>query len=282
MGYCANAEKRLRSLLSKPGGGDAAALIRVLGLLSMLAMFGLLAELIHEILFDQTFGTFDSQVFRWLQNLSSPALDKLFLASTRLGNPPALLAVVVACGAMLLLTRRVVEALAFAGCFAGTAVTMMALKWLLLRNRPAPAIPLLSESSSAFPSAHASLSLVAYVFAAYIVAQQAKTVRYRMLFLGVGLGFASLIGFSRLFLGVHWLSDVLGGYALGGIWLALLLTVTELRRLGRPAPRPEDQSPAVRGALILLGACLVLFLVVYVIFGCTSGIGADCHEWPLL
>lgn len=273
----------MRRLLRKLGNGHAAALILLLGLLSMVAMFGLLAELIHEILFDQTFGTFDLQVFRWLQNLGTPALDRVFLASTRLGNPPALLAVVAACGAMLLLTRRVVEAIAFAGCFAGTAVTMMALKWLLLRNRPAPAIPLLSESSSAFPSAHASLSLVAYVFAAYIVAQQAKTASYRVLFLGTGLGFAFLIGLSRVFLGVHWLSDVLGGYALGGIWLALLLTVIELRRLRTPAPRAEHlQSPAVRRALILLVAGLALFLVVYVIFGCTSGVGADCHEWPLL
>lgn len=239
-------------------------LIALLGILSAAAAFGLLLEFIAEIWFGHALGMVDRQVFHGLQNLRSPLLDQWFVIITRLGNAPALLAVGVACAALLLLARRGFVALAMAGCFAGAGMTVLSLKWLLYRHRPVPAVPLISENNPAFPSAHASLSLVIYVFAAYLVARWLRSGHLRVLALGAGLGLAFLIGLSRLYLGVHWLSDVLGGYALGGMWLALLVTLVELRRIERPPSECSHRhQAAMRWGLMLLLPLLILFLGLY-------------------
>lgn len=256
--------KRLQRLLQARGRERIAHLVVLLGILSGAASLGLLLELIGEIWFERAPGAFDLRFFHWLQSLRSPLLDGVFITITRLGNTPALVAVTVASGTLLLLSRRGLEALVLAGCFAGNMVTVVALKWLLQRSRPVPAVPLVPENNPAFPSAHASLSLVVYVFAAYLIAQQLGALRTRLAALCIGLGFALLIGVSRLYLGVHWLSDVLGGYALGGVWLALLLTTAELRRIAHPAPAPGDaRCTSVKWGLFLLAPALILFLLLY-------------------
>lgn len=258
------AVKRRHQLQQVITGRQAWYLIVLLGILSAAAAFGLLLELIEEIWFGRALGMVDLQVFYWLQNLRSPLLDQWFVIITRLGNAPALQAVGVACGALLLLARRGFEALAMAGCFAGTGITVLSLKWLLYRHRPVPAEPLISENNPAFPSAHASLSLVIFVFAAYLVARWLRSTHLRVLALGVGLGLAFLIGLSRLYLGVHWLSDVLGGYALGGMWLALLVTMAELRRYQQPPLEyTHRHQAAMRWGLVLLLPALILFLGLY-------------------
>ncbi len=245
-------------------GTPVSYLIVVLGILSAAASIGLLVELIEEIWIDHALGVVDLNVFYWWQNLRSPLLDQWFVIITRLGNVPALLAVAVACGAMLLLAQRGFDVLAMVGCFAGAGMTVLTLKWMLYRNRPVPAVPLISESNPAFPSAHASLSLVIYVFAAYLIARELRSTRNCLLVLGAGLGLAFIIGLSRLYLGLHWFSDVLGGYALGGAWLALLVTIAELRRVDQPPLEYFHlHQAAMRCGLALLLPALLLFLGLY-------------------
>ena len=112
----------------------------------------------------------------------------------------------------------------------------MVLKWLLVRSRPEPALALLAVDNPAFPSAHASMSLVVYVLAAYLIARRLQRPGVGRSVVAGGLVLALLIGLSRLYLGVHWLSDVLGGYALGGLWLAALVAILERQRCRRCLP----------------------------------------------
>lgn len=245
--------------------GHLAYLIVLLGVMSGAASFLLLLELVEEIWFESEIGAFDLRFFQWMQGLSSASLDGLFLTVTRLGNAPALMAVAATMGVLLLLARRVFVTIAMAGCFAGTAATVMAMKWLLQRDRPVPPLPLILTDNPAFPSAHATLSLVVYVFCAYLVAQHLGTISKRVSILGIGFSLAFLIGLSRLYLGVHWLSDVLGGYALGGVWLALLVTITEVHRIKHPRPRLDH----VRLRWMTWGVCLLIpALILYLLLYC--------------
>ena len=108
------------------------------------------------------------------------------------------------------------------------------LKALFARPRQHFEHPLLVETSYSFPSGHAMGSLLAYGMLAYFAVLALGSWRSR-----VGAVFAVallvlLIGLSRMYLGVHYLSDVAAGYAAGGVWLSALITAAEtVRRRGK-------------------------------------------------
>jgi membrane-associated phospholipid phosphatase len=111
----------------------------------------------------------------------------------------------------------------------GSAGVLFALKELIGRPRPLGPIPAYIETSFSFPSGHATLSIAFFAFLLWTVYGSMSPLWKRS-----GLISASIIilaiGFSRLYLGVHYLSDVLAGYILGGVFMALgIATVRKLR-----------------------------------------------------
>lgn len=99
---------------------------------------------------------------------------------------------------------------------AGSATTMFILKYLLERDRPSGSLYM--ELSPSFPSGHATMAIALYGFILYIVwTYDRHPLRNPfIIFLAILI---MLIGLSRLYLGVHYLSDVLAGYAVGLVWL---------------------------------------------------------------
>ena len=94
-------------------------------------------------------------------------------------------------------------------------------KNLIQRERPAQTVAELVLTSYSFPSGHALGSTAVYVTLALLVSRQLARRRGRFLLVGAAVLLAGLIGFSRLYLGVHYLSDVAAGWA-GGLGCALL------------------------------------------------------------
>lgn len=111
----------------------------------------------------------------------------------------------------------------------GSGVLISHLKAAFLRQRPVLQQPLAFESSHSFPSGHSVSSIVMYGLLCYIVVLTVPRVAVRPAILFTALLGVS-VGLSRLVLGVHYLSDVLAGWAVGGAWLALLLAGAEYRR----------------------------------------------------
>lgn len=79
-------------------------------------------------------------------------------------------------------------------------------------------------------------SLIAYGMLAYLLVRDAKRRRPRMAIVAGAVLLVLLIGLSRMYLGVHYLSDVLGGYAAGVVWLAACITGLEVARRMPPGP----------------------------------------------
>ena len=115
--------------------------------------------------------------------------------------------------------------LALAGAVALTDVV----KPLVGRARPAIG-PLVGGDGFAFPSGHAVQSVAVYGALAYLVAGWVRTWRSKVALWTVALAIVLLVGFSRVYLGMHWTTDVLGGYALGSVWLAAVLVTTSAIR----------------------------------------------------
>jgi membrane-associated phospholipid phosphatase len=113
----------------------------------------------------------------------------------------------------------------------GAGVLDQFLKGAIQRPRPAYAVAVLQGHSFSFPSGHALASLVAYGMTAYFVVVlwvKETSSRTTVVYLATILVFA--IGVSRLYLGVHYFTDVIAGYAAGAVWLSACITGAEIAR----------------------------------------------------
>lgn len=172
---------------------------------------------------------FDEALARAIGRHASLATLRAFAVMTRLGDVGflVLLAGVVA----LWLWRRGRGALALAWLLAlgGNALLIALLKRIFARVRPLHAHGLVSETGWSFPSGHAAGATVAYGMLAYL-ALRVLPPRWHLPALLLASALAFTVGSSRVFLQVHYASDVLAGFAWGSAWLAVCVLSVELSR----------------------------------------------------
>jgi undecaprenyl-diphosphatase len=97
------------------------------------------------------------------------------------------------------------------------------LKNIFQRSRPTIPGAYMVETGFSFPSGHSMISLVFYGVIAYLALSYVKSKKWKVFVTVIILMICALIGFSRLYLGVHFLTDVLAGWAAGGLWLAVCI-----------------------------------------------------------
>ncbi|NQE90371.1 phosphatase PAP2 family protein [Nocardia terpenica] len=106
---------------------------------------------------------------------------------------------------------------------AGAGVLVVGVKHVVGRSRPPVVDHLVVETNQSFPSGHSLGSIVVIgVLAALLVLWAGRTA-VRVAVVAVAAIFVAAVGISRLYLGVHWPTDILGGWSLGGLWLVLCL-----------------------------------------------------------
>lgn len=201
--------------------------------LAALALWGF-AEIADEVLEKET-QAFDTTILEAIARLHTPLLDNMMIGVTFLGDPTALTTISVACAALLLLQRRYREALILAIAAGGAVGLNFWLKALFGRARPELWERIVDVSYNSFPSGHATISLVVYGAIGYGLARHFPAWQKQIFSLTVFL--VAAIGFSRLYLGVHWPTDVIAGYATGLVWLIACILTLEvsskyLRRKG--------------------------------------------------
>lgn len=161
---------------------------------------------------------------------------------TWLGSNAVLIPLVAAFGASYWLRRRDRLPAFFMAAALGGAVALQGLvKWLVARPRPPASLHLAHVSSSSYPSGHATQAAAVWGMTALILGV-GRSSRTRIALWAAAALISMLVAFSRVYLGVHWVTDVIGGLALGTLWLSVLGIV--FMRLGadtaystdRPAP----------------------------------------------
>ena len=159
---------------------------------------------------------------------------------TWLGSNAVLIPAVVVLGGLFLRRRRDWRPLALLAAALGGAVALYDIaKPLVGRPRPPSSIWIGHYSGAAFPSGHATQAVAFYAALALILSRGASHGRRALAWSGAALA-ALVVGASRVYLGAHWLTDVLGGYALGATWVAVLVTIALVAR--SRAPRGTGQS----------------------------------------
>lgn len=189
-------------------GGALAALILLIGITLAVNSFGM-------------FNTFDNTILQWFSSLHTPLFTSIFLAFTFLGNLKLILSATALLAVILFIKREFGYFLLFLGTIFGSFVFLLVFKLFTNRQRPTLFEPLVHETSFSFPSGHALLAVVFYGLLAYLAASAVKTQRARRFIFFLWIFLALAIGLSRLYLGVHYPTDVIAGYLAGFAWLCL-------------------------------------------------------------
>lgn len=183
-----------------------------------LLLFALLAE---DVLEGETMA-FDGAVRSFVQQLASPALTSAMRFVTTLGSTQVLLALGLCACLIFFAAGRKRDVLLFAVTMAGATALNVALKLSFGRTRPAAFFDTPLPTSYSFPSGHALLSLCFYGALAVAVAPRLRRTEARAAVWAAAGLLAALIGFSRIYLGVHYPSDVVAGYAAALVWVVLV------------------------------------------------------------
>ncbi len=158
----------------------------------------------------------DSQAFTMILSWRVGWLDNIFLAITLLGKSYIVAALTLAF-AYFLWKKRDWEYIApLLLAVAGSAGTTFVLKHFIARPRPV-GVAVYIEDLSSFPSGHATVAVALYGLVGYFIFKKLFGLKRWLGIIGCLL-LILLVGFSRIYLGVHYLSDVVGGYLVGGVW----------------------------------------------------------------
>lgn len=196
----------------------------VVFLLVSLSAFG---HIVEDYLTGDPIVRWDVSFASWLHERSSPELVSVFKVITLLGNGAVLLPIVLAVGFALWRRGSANEAALLAGVAIGIEILNPLLK--LVFHRPRPELSFVHLGTYSFPSGHAAGATAIYGVLVFLAARHASAAR-RVVLVAALVAVVALVDFSRLYLGAHYLSDVLAGSALGASWLALCLLAYELRR----------------------------------------------------
>jgi len=212
----------------------------MLAALAILVVAGWLSiELVDEVL-EGDAQPYDEWILRQLRapgDMTDPIgpvwVEDIWRDITALGGGPVLALVTLAAGGYLLMGKRYRTAgLMFLVTTGGLVVSIL-LKDLFDRPRPEFTSGASHVMTASFPSGHSMLSAIVYLSLAALLARSSRPLRFKIYFLILGLSLTTLVGLSRIYLGVHYPTDVLAGWSMGLIWaLSCWLAAYLLQRRG--------------------------------------------------
>lgn len=167
----------------------------------------------------------DPRVTAWAVAHRTGWLTSVLRVVTWLGSTAVIIPLAVIVGFFFVLRRHRWRPLALlAAAIAGAVGLYDIVKPLVGRARPPPAIWIGHFRGASFPSGHAAQSIAFYAMLA-IVLGAGRSRRVKAALWGAAALLTAIVGASRIYLGAHWLTDVLGGYALGACWAAVVVIV---------------------------------------------------------
>lgn len=184
--------------------------------LLLIALTYLFVELSEEIIKKSTLPI-DSAILKYINSYSSPTLDKVMLFITNLGGVYGVIIITSVILIALAIKRYKYDALFSALSIIGTLILNTILKYSFKRARPNLWELLITEKSYSFPSGHTMMSMAI----ALTIILLFKESKHRVLITIASLTYAILVAFSRLYLGVHYPTDVIGGWIISLVWVLL-------------------------------------------------------------
>jgi undecaprenyl-diphosphatase len=231
---------RIGSRIAQLWQAETGLLGSVLIVASLLLIFGLIAD---EVLAGSTAG-FDRSLMMVFRNSTDPSIllgpawvPEMVRDITALGSFAVLGIVLFAIvGYLVLANMRAAASLMLAAVLGGAALNSL-LKFNFARPRPDFIVPAAKVFTASFPSGHAVLSAITYLTIAALLARTTVSRPLRIYFVTVGIALTLLVGVSRVYLGVHYPSDILAGWCVGSAWaLGCWAVMSRLQHGGKIEP----------------------------------------------
>lgn len=172
----------------------------------------------------------DLRIINFLQIFRAPSFDNAMFFITYLGELQIVFMELAVAGIILAFLKRWHYLIALIVSVVGGELFIWFIKNIIERPRPQLLNALAMETSFSFPSGHSFLAVSFYGLLGYFLFQTTKNKLFKILSIFLCAIIILAIGFSRIYLGVHWPSDVLAGYASAMAWLIIVITALEIRK----------------------------------------------------
>ncbi len=220
------------------------------GALVLIAAAWLFGGIAEDVVTGDRLTLLDGEVAQWLHRHATPSLTAWMLAVTHLHSTVAV-TIYTLLAAAFLWRRRAWRTLAtVVTCMAGGLLLNVLMKLAFHRARPVFEEPLLTLTTYSFPSGHVAGSTILYGLAVAWVFGHTRRGSWRLIAVAAAFAAIVLVAFSRMYLGVHYLSDVAAAFAEGVAWLALCLSAfaafwREAPTVAGAGPSPQSQSTSM-------------------------------------
>lgn len=195
-----------------------------LGTLVLLGASWLFGGITEDVLHNDPLAFVDRLVADWFEAHSAPALTRAMLSISQVHNTIPITAVIVALALFLGWKRQWTWLVGLTIVMPGGLLLNVATKEIIARPRPHLRDLAITLTSYSFPSGHAAAATLLYGFVAVYLIAHVRAWRWRVMIALVAFFLIVMVGFSRVYLRLHYLSDVLAGMAESVAWLALCLT----------------------------------------------------------
>lgn len=200
----------------------------------------MLSELAEHVVNSTEMKSMDMQVSGWFYNFRTPVLSLVLYYFTQLGSVYGVTAITLLISIILLWKRMIYQVFALLISLLGSSISMYFTKLHFHRERPLNIAYYTSETSFSFPSGHATGVMALVGLLCYFALGEIKGKRTSITLLLLGIGYISLMGISRIYLGVHFLTDVAAGYLLGFLWVLLAIGLMEYVALKKLKPKRKQ------------------------------------------
>ena len=234
------------------------------GLILSLLLAWIFGSILEDVISLDPITTFDRSIAQTLHSHAIPWLTRGVIVITYVGSGWVLVPLAALVTAVLFQRRHWGEGLILVSATSGAAFLNWMIKLLIHRPRPEFVDPLIHAGGYSFPSGHSATAAAFYMTLGLLGAGWVRRWETRVYVLLAAVFAVALVGFSRLYLGVHYLSDVLAGYALGAFWTTTAITtgmvldralfphasgqeVAVKSEDSRPAAGATEQDPHVGG-----------------------------------
>lgn len=227
-------------------------------------ILSLFTGLVEDVVTSDSIVTMDYLVSSQVNMLRESSVVNFFILITSLGSTTiSCLVVILACVICLTIRQPYILAGLLVSTLGSSIFTFLS---KLLFHRIRPTDGLLLEQSYSFPSGHATISIALYGFIAFLAIRFSQNVIRQVHIFLFFIFFAALIGISRIVLNEHYLSDVLGGYLVGTLWLLFGISLTEWLSARNKISWQIHWSVSQVCMVWLSGVCILIATLIYAVF----------------
>ena len=225
--------------------------------LYIIALFG---GLVEDVMTHDSIVEIDQRVAVWSATVRTDFFNNFFWAITQLGSIWVIGFFVASFSLFLWFSHRRYYLLGLYVSIIGSELLTIAGKYAFARDRPSTA--LFQESLYSFPSGHATIAVAFYGFVLYTFFQETPSFRSKLNLFFIALIVVMLIGMSRIYFGVHYVSDVLAGYLVGAMWMVIGIALSEWQRCYETSGKLDLKHS--HHLALFIGAVSFIYYLLYV------------------